>query len=250
MITSPHNPKLKWVKALLTQSKTRHREQRMVLEGLRLVMDALAQGIQPDFILHKPDIPLPADPTAWLAVESTLLDDLSDTQHSQGILGVFPLPQIAIPEKATFLIALDGLRDPGNLGTVIRTAAAAGVDGLLLLPGTVDAFNPKTVRAGMGTHYRIPIKTIHWPEFEEHYSAGWQIWQAKASGSTLYHQADWRSQKILLIVGNEAHGLSEKAAHWAAHTISIPMAQGVESLNSSVAAAILMFEIQRQRGLY
>lgn len=247
MITSSQNTKLKLVKALLTQSKARQREQRMVLEGIRLVLDTIQQGIQPDFVLHKPDLELEIENA--VPVEPQLLDDISDTQHPQGVLGVFPLPNLSISETARFLVALDGIRDPGNLGTIIRTTAAAGVEGLLLLPGTVDAFNPKTIRAGMGTHYRIPLKTMNWQGFEQQYGEGWNIWQAKASGSVSYHQADWTA-KTLLIMGNEAHGISETADQYARHAVSIPMANGVESLNSAIATAILVFEIQRQRGLY
>ncbi len=247
MITSPQNPKLKLVKALLTQTKARHREKRMVLEGTRLIQDAIQQGIQPDFVLHKPDIELSLENA--FPVEPHLLDDISDTQSPQGILGVFPLPELPIPENATFLVALDGVRDPGNLGTIIRTTAAAGVDGLLLLSGTVDAFNPKTVRAGMGSHYRIPIRSLNWHKFSQLYGEGWLIWQAKAEGGIVYHQADWQP-KTLLMMGGEAHGLSETASEYAQNIVSIPMANGVESLNSSIATAILVFEIQRQRGIY
>ncbi|MBZ0308732.1 MAG: RNA methyltransferase [Anaerolineae bacterium] len=247
MITSPQNSKLKLVKALLTQSKARHREKQMVLEGTRLIQDVIQQGIQPDFVLHKPGVEISLENA--FPVEPHLLDELSDTQSPQGILGVFPLPELPIPESATFLVALDGVRDPGNLGTIIRTAAAAGVTGLLLLPGTVDAFNPKTVRAGMGNHYRIPIQSLNWHKFEQLYSQDWFIWQAKAEGGTIYHQADWQS-KTLLIMGGEAHGLSETASEYAKNIVSIPMANGVESLNSAVATAILVFEIQRQRGIY
>lgn len=249
MITSTQNPKLKLVKALLAQGKTRHREKRIVLEGRRLILDVMQQGIQPDFILHRPDIELGIETAPLIPVEPHLFDEISDTQTPQGMLGVFPMPDLPIPEEATLLVALDGLRDPGNLGTIIRTTAAAGVDGLVLLPGTVDAFNPKSIRAGMGAHYRIPIQTMTWDQFSQGYSQDWHIWQAATDGRVAYHQADWRP-KTLLIMGSEAHGLSEKASQYAANSVYIPMAHRVESLNSSVATAILVFEIQRQRGIY
>lgn len=255
MIASPQNPKLKLVRALLSQAKTRAHEQKMVLEGVRLVRDVFEQGYAPDFVLHKTTfenqllVDLGAAEIECLPVEPKLFDQLSETEHTQGIIGVFPIPQLPIPQNATLLLALDQLRDPGNVGTILRTAAAAGVEGIITLPGTVDAYNPKVVRAGMGAHFRLPIVEMDWQIFGDQFGSGWQIWQADANtpGAVPYHQADW-TPATLLIIGSEATGISEMARHYAKNAVFIPMAAGVESLNASIAAAVILFEIQRQQG--
>lgn len=248
MITSAQNSRLKLVRALLTQPKSRRREQKIVLEGVRLIDDVMAQGFTPEFILYQDGVEHPTlnDTENAFAVEPSLLNALSDTQTSQGFLAVFPMPDLMIPDTAQNLVALDGVRDPGNIGTIARTAAAAGIDGLLLLSGTVDPFNPKAVRAGMGAHFRLPMRSLDWKVFSEHYTDGWRIWLADVHATDLYHQVDWTPPNIL-IIGNEAHGLSEAARQYATHGVKIPMARDVESLNTATAAAILMFEIQRGR---
>lgn len=246
IISSSQNPRLKLARALLTQSKTRRQEGRFVLEGARLVGDVLAQGYKPDFVLHKPEVTPPSGVEAH-AIDADLFDRLSDTQHSQGILAVFSLPSLPLPPNASLLIALDALQDPGNLGTILRTAAAAGVDGALLLEGTADPFNPKVVRAGMGAHFRLPILSMNWKTLANTFQSGWQVICADAHAAQPYTAAVWDSPTIL-IIGSEAHGLSDQARAHAHDGVFIPMAAEVESLNSASAAAVLLFEIRRQRG--
>lgn len=255
MITSPHNPKVKLARALLTQAKARRQEQRIVLEGVRLIQDVFDQGYRPDYVLHRPDFAddllrdLHAADIACLPLEQRIFDDLSDTEQSQGVLAVLPMPQIHLPPTATLLLGVDGLRDAGNLGTILRTAAAAGVDGVIVLPETVDPFNPKALRSGMGAHFRLPILSLDWPSFGKDFASGWTIWGADVprSDGRVYWEDHWGRQKIILLVGSEAHGLSAQARQHAHGFVHIPMASGVESLNSAAAAAVLLFEIRRQR---
>jgi TrmH family RNA methyltransferase len=254
LISSPQNNRIKLVRALLAHGKQRTREKQVVLEGFRLVEDAFRQGYNPVFVLFRDgsENPLLAEFQAagveCLPVEPPLFDALSETENTQGILAVFPLPENPLPDRADWLLALDQVRDPGNVGTILRTAAAAGVAGVISLPGTVDVFNPKTMRAGMGAHFRLPLLRLSWDTFEARYGTGWAIWRAEAHtpDAVLYDQADWRSPTILMI-GGETHGISENARKFAAHAVAIPMAPGTESLNASAAAAVLLFEIRRQR---
>lgn len=254
MITSVQNPKVKLIRALMTQGKARRREGKIVLEGLRIIRDALAQGYIPDFILYTPDFPRENLPELYSEtfphdmLEEAIFNELSATEHSQGVIGVFPLPRENFIGKSNLLLALDGIRDPGNLGTLFRTAVAAGVGCLILLPGTVDPYNPKVLRAGMGAHFRIPITTMDYARFANQYE-GWEIFAADASDpeSIPYTRPLLWMHKSILILGSEADGLSEPARQIAHQSVYIPMQNGVESLNSAVAGAVILFEIQRQR---
>jgi TrmH family RNA methyltransferase len=254
MISSPQNPKLKLARALLTQAKARRQEGLCALEGLRLVRDALDAGLPIDFILHKPDLPALADLAALgaplVAVEGRLLDEISETEHNQGLLAVLPIPRLPLDPAADFLLALDGLSDAGNLGTIIRTAAAAGAQGLFLLPGCVDPYNPKVLRAGMGGHFRLPIQEMTWEQLGAQFAGSHQFWAADLPrpGSRPYTDPLF-AEPCLLIVGNEAHGLSQQARALG-QPLHIPMAGGVESLNSATAAALLLYEVARQRAFF
>lgn len=256
MITSAQNTRIKLVRSLLAQGKTREQEQQVVLEGTRLVRDVFSQGYTPAFVLYKEGFQnallddLMQQQVECLSVEPRIFEALSETEHSQGLLAVFPLPRKSIPPTATLLLALDAIRDPGNAGTILRTAAAAGVEGVLLLPGTVDLFNPKVIRAGMGAHFRLPLLPVDWQVFARQY-ANWSVVAADANPPTAipYHQADWQPPTIL-IVGNEAHGISQTAHQYTRQSVYIPMAAGVESLNASIAAAVILFEIRRSRGTF
>lgn len=243
------------MRALLTQPKTRREERRLVLEGMRLIEDVILQGHTPDFVLYHPDAPykdfladLQTRHLDVMPVEPRLFHDLTDTENTQGVIAVFPQPELSLPSNASLLLAVDGLRDPGNLGTILRTAAAAGVDGILLMPGTVDVYNPKVVRAGMGAHFRLPILPLDWEALEEQFSNQWVIWCADAHASTAkpYTANLWQRPSIL-IIGSEAHGLSDEAQPYTLNSVMIPLAAGVESLNSAIAAAVILFEIRRQR---
>lgn len=258
MLTSAQNPRLKRVRALLTQSKARKQENRVVLEGERLIRDVYEQGYIPDLVLCHPDFSASKlvgdlwdkDITSF-TVDPKLWSDFTDTEHSQGIIAVFPAPRIELSPKASLLIAVDGVRDPGNLGTIIRTAAAAGADGVMLMHGTVDALNPKALRSGMGAHYRLPVFSADWERLSERLGEGWTWIAADANmlESGPYTGEQWQ-EKTVLILGNEAHGISAEGKKHAERAVFIPMALGVESLNSAVAAAIILYEIQRQRGKF
>ena len=161
LISSPQNERVKLVRLLQHQAKARRQHGRLVLEGVRLMRDVLDSGVRPDFVLYVPDA-APDGPAHHLIqrlqdeqltchpVTEALMRAMSDTETPQGVLGVFPWPDLPLPDPVGLAVIADGWRDPGNLGTLIRTAAAAGVDLVATTPGTVDPFNPKTIRAGMG----------------------------------------------------------------------------------------------------
>jgi len=255
MITSNQNPKIKLVRALAGRPKDRRKEDAFLAEGVRLVEEALAARWPFRFALYIHGLSergsdllgrLNAEGVALDEVPSNLFSSISETETSQGIIAVLDHIQHPIPDSPTFLLIPDQIRDPGNLGTIFRTAAAAGVQAVLLPPETTDAFAPKVLRAGMGAHFRLPIRSSNWNEIEKICKSNdLQIFLADMDGESCW-ETDFRNP-LALILGSEAQGASQQARNLAKTVVSIPMTGQVESLNAAVAGAVLMFEIIRQR---
>src|SRR5262249_33514926 len=150
----------------------------------------------------------------------------------------------SIPRSPQHVLVLDAISDPGNLGTILRTAAAAGVDLVLLAPGCVDPYNDKALRGGMGAHFRVPVLAQSWEKIAE-ICTNLTVFLGESYGNLTYDDADW-AHGWALIIGSEAHGASEAASGLAQQRISIPMAAETESLNAASAAAVILFEAARQ----
>ncbi len=183
-----------------------------------------------------------AEEGAWL-VSDDVLAACADTVTPQGVLAV--VPWIVLPARPGWILILDGLRDPGNLGTILRSAEAAGTGQVIMAPGTVDVYNAKVVRGAMGAHFRLPISNLDWLRIAERVK-GRAVWLADPSGGIPYDAVDWRMPSAL-IVGGEAAGAGDEAAALATGRVSIPMAGGAESLNAAMAATVILFEAARQR---
>jgi TrmH family RNA methyltransferase len=179
------------------------------------------------------------------AVSERVMKAMADTVSPQGVLAVVPFVELAPLPSPSLGLVVDRLRDPGNLGAILRSANAAGVGQVILAPKTVDPYNPKVVRGAMGAHFRLPIVALSWPEIAEAL-AGVQVLLADARAEQAYDEVDWIWPSAL-IIGGEAHGASQEARELAADTIAIPMHGGVESLNAAVAASVILFEAARQR---
>jgi TrmH family RNA methyltransferase len=256
MITSTQNPKLKLVRNLLGRPRARAEAGAFIAEGVRLVEEALAADWPFKFILTGERLSqrgrelveeLEEKNIEVEQVSEALLNSISETENSQGLLAVlnhFPLP---VPQVLDFILIADRMRDPGNLGTLLRASAAAGVQAALLAPETTDAFAPKVVRAGMGAHFRMPIHNLTWEEIQAA-TKSLKIFLADSHGIPCW-EMDFRTP-LALIVGGEAEGASEKARKMAEMAISIPMLGKTESLNAGVAGAILLFEVVRQRQVH
>jgi len=253
MITSPQNPKLKLVRALLGRAKERREADAFVAEGVRLVEEAVNADWKFQFALYSDGLSergrdlvnkLIAHHIDVEEVSGDLLQKLSDTETPQGVLAVLEFTDLPLPDSPNFVLIPDQIRDPGNLGTLLRTAAATGVQAILLPPETTDPFAPKVLRAGMGAHFRLPTHSMLWDEIEAQ-TKGLQIHLADMDGTSCW-ETDLRLP-LALIVGGEAEGASEEARKLATQKISIPMAGNVESLNAGVAGSVLMFEVVRQR---
>jgi RNA methyltransferase, TrmH family len=251
VLTSTANERVKLIQKLQTQRKAREKEGRFVVEGTRLVEEAIIAEVPFDFVFYsEPDLRaqalldrLIAHRVEIVEVSPAVMKACADTEHPQPLLAVLPFVNIA-PSANSLLLICDGLADPGNLGTLLRTAAAAHVDSTLLAPGTVDPFNPKVLRGSMGAHFRIPIETLDWEQIKAR-TAGLQVRLAEATGGARYDEVDWKVPSAL-IVGSEADGPSTEARALAGQSIYIPMPGGSESLNAAVAGSVILFEAVRQ----
>jgi TrmH family RNA methyltransferase len=253
MITSSQNAKIKLVRALLGRAKERREAGAFVVEGVRLIEEAVNSNWEIRSALYDGSLSergmsqvegLKSRGVEVEEISTDLMKSLSETETSQGILAVLTDPRLPIPDSLNFILIPDQIRDPGNLGTLLRSAAATGVQAVLLPPETTDAFAPKVLRAGMGAHFRLPIRSMTWDEIKEQ-TKGLNIYLADTDG-----QACWGTDlrtPLAMIIGGEADGASEEARKLATQKISIPMAGNVESLNAGVAGSVLMFEVVRQR---
>ncbi|MGQ9511690.1 TrmH family RNA methyltransferase [Thermodesulfitimonas sp.] len=252
------------VKALIRLARRRHREKegKFVAEGPRLVAAALAsawpvEGVYftPDFAAQKGEmlftlarqrgVPLYELPTE-------VFSRVAATETPQGVLAVIGIPTVALeallrPEPPLILV-VDGLQDPGNLGTLIRTAQAAGATGALLLAGTVDLYSPKAVRATAGAVFHLPVvQDLPWAEALRFLqAAGLTLVVADPRGETPFYAADFTGP-VALVIGSEGAGPRPEVIRVASRRVFIPMPGGAESLNAAVASSLLIYEAVRQR---
>ena len=260
MISSIHNPKMQRVRELLSHSQSRKEHKAFVAEGVRLIEEALQSGFYPEELYFSSRLnhrgmeligKINASTTAVEEVDHYLLDRLSDTETTQGILAVFPVIETAPPASADFVLILDSIRDPGNMGTILRTASAAGVQVIYVSPDCVDIYSPKVFRSAMGAHFHLPVYDRSWDEIKMGLQDKYCIPNIYLSdvhqGMPLWNCA--LMEPAALIISSEASGASESAKNLASASIHIPMPGGFESLNASVAAAILLFEVVRQRSI-
>ena len=255
MITSNQNSKIKLVRALLGRAKERREAGAFVAEGVRLVEEAVKANWNCRFALYDETLSergklqvegLKLKGVDVEEVSASVMKSISETEAPQGILAVLEFTNLPIPKTTNFILIPDQIRDPGNLGTLLRSAAAAGVQAVFIPPETTDAFAPKVLRSGMGAHFRLPIHSMSWEEIEKVVKLeGLNVWVADMDG-----QSCWEidlSKPVVLIVGNEAEGASDTARKLANGKISVPMSGETESLNAGVAGSVLMFEVLRQR---
>jgi RNA methyltransferase, TrmH family len=261
-ISSKDNPRLKAVRALVRSKKEREQQSRFVIEGTR-ALRALRDGTAlPQYRLKEVWVSdkAPSDISADYRIPHDLMEQLSDCRTSQGVLGVVeyaPVPLEISPGRGNYLL-LDRVMDPGNMGTLIRSAVAFGFDGVLLHGDCVDVFNPKTVRAAMGA---LPFSN-HWKQagpvsgfssndwknigdlFQRLETLGYElIATALRGGENLYEMKF--GPKNVLIIGNEANGVSDEILNMAGRKLSIPMSGNVESLNAAVAGSVCMSAMSR-----
>ena len=253
-ITSAANPAIKRLKAL-DLKKNRDAEGVFTVEGARHVNEALEQGWALDtlaFSLRAGNDPAIAAcrkaKGQCLEVTDDLLSRITGRDNTQAILGVFRQRWTPLPEVKTGLwVGLEGIRDPGNLGTIIRSADAVKADGVMLLGQTCDAWSPEAIRATMGSFARVKLAKASSAEF-----AKWRSgWKGRVIGTHLDTKTDYRkadySLPLLLVMGSEQSGLSPEAVKLCDTLVKIPMPGGAESLNLAVSTGIMLYEICRTR---
>ena len=258
MITSSSNLKIKAVKDLLARRKEREEKKVFVIEGVRLAEEALQTGWLPEEVLFSSQVSergrglvdtFSREGVEVLEISPGLMDSLSDTDTSQGLLAVVLIRDLPLPDRLDFVLVADGLRDPGNLGAILRSAAAAGVQAVLLSPGTVDVFAPKVLRAGMGAQFRLPVRSFAWNQIRnlcKQQPRPLTLYLAEAGQGISLWQANLQLP-VALVVGGEAEGATAEGRAIIDQLITIPMPGKSESLNAAIAASVLLFEVVRQR---
>ena len=256
LITSPANERLKHARRV----RDGREDDLIFVEGERLVEECLQSGLALAACFHSPELsPRAQTILAELARRNCLLlpaagavmATVSDTVNSQGLIVLAERPGATLEQVLSSgwpIVCLDAVQDPGNFGTILRTAEAAGASGVISLKGSVDAFAPKTLRSAMGSAFRLPIATDVSVEelLAKTGSAGLKIVAAAAEGETDYSNFDWR-QPAMIVLGNEANGVRPELLKSCDARVNIPLRAPVESLNVSAAAAVILFEAARQR---
>lgn len=228
-----------------------------LVEGVRAVREVMARSAPVRTLILCPELLDEEARDAFattdyetLSVSKSVMQRLADTETPQGVVAVVALPEPVLPPldpRRSLVLVLDGVRDPGNVGTLIRTAAAAGCAAVVTTAGAADAFAPKVVRAAMGAHFHLPVVAdVVWEWLGPALDGLPARYGADMMGGAAYDAVDWRAGAVL-VIGHEDHGLSDVARAWCRAVVTIPMPGAVESLNAAVAGAIILFEAVRQR---
>ena len=258
MITSSKNQHVQHIRELLAKKSSREEHGSFIVEGVRLCEEALKSGSLPRLVFYSEicsarglELVQQASKAGSKVffVKHDILDALSDTETTQGLLMVMQTHPLPVPETLDFVLVIDQVRDPGNLGTILRTAVAAGVQAVFSTPGSVDAWSPKVVRSAMGAHFFIPIALKSWDDISslcKNQQKPLTTFLAESGDGVALWKADLKSP-IALVIGGEADGASAEVKAGVDVFINIPMPGGFESLNAAIAASIILFEVVRQR---
>ena len=277
IISSKDNKKIRYIRSLLEKGNIRKKSKAFVVEGIKLVDEALEYGKVLEVVCSESlyDEIISGDlsgnrllaendknitnyvkkGSSLLVVSDMVFKSMSETKTPQGILAVVEMPDYGLLDKGFLeqaytkngkikLLVLEDTADPGNLGTIMRTAEAAGVTGVIMGKGTVDIFNPKVVRSTMGSIFRLPFVYVEDVKatIKKLKKMGISFYAAHLKGKKSYKDIKY-SDKSAILVGNEARGLSNEVAELADNYVIIPMSGKVESLNAAVAAALMMYEV-------
>jgi TrmH family RNA methyltransferase len=258
VITSKDNPKIVMIRKLLGRRRSRSKENAFVLEGVRLVEEAFLAGSPIQFVLFSDQISQRGKALVRLgqerqlpvySVSGSILNDLANTETPQGILAVCSYFELSIPQQIDFALICDGIKDPGNLGTLMRTALAAGVQCVFVTPGVVDPFSPKVLRSAMGAHFHLPLRMMERSAIFStlrSQNPPVRLFISDVDCQCSYRQIDFRLPTGI-IIGGEAEGAFSEDWPELEGCVKIPMPSHVESLNAAIAGGILLFEVVHQR---
>lgn len=256
MITSENNSQIKNIAKLLKSSKTRKEQGVFIIEGIKMFLEAKKFGLVEKAYLSQDlykewarDVSLKE--IDYEVVDKKVFKQITDTMTPQGVIAIVRMNKVAIEDVLVLdevkLVFLEDLRDPGNLGTIIRTAEGAGMSAVILSKECVDIYNPKVVRSTMGSIFRVPFTYVEdiKEAMKKAQDAGVTLYATHLKGEKFYDEIEY-SNKVGIVIGNEANGLTDETASQADAYVKIPMCGKVESLNASVAASVMMYEILRQ----
>lgn len=261
-ISSKDNERVKYTKSLL-KSKNRQKESRYIIEGYRILTLAMECDAEVDYVFinetfedkedHKNLLDILKDKSIKVfKTTNKIFKELVDTENTQGILGVIKFKERKIEHNIKnedkFVLILDRIQDPGNMGTIIRTADAAGVDAIIALKGCVDIYNPKVIRSTMGSIFDMNI--IHCTQEEclkELKSKDFKIVSSYLNTDNYYHKTEY-GNNVALVIGNEANGVNDDLINESDILVKIPIYGNAESLNAAISSAILMYEIKKYLG--
>lgn len=277
IISSKDNKKIKYIRGLMEKGSIRKKNRQFVVEGIKLVDEALKYGDVSEIVITeslyaeivsgdlsdnallaengKNVIKYVENSRSTIVVLDAVFNSVSETITPQGVLAVVGMPCYRLLDEDYLdkiysktgkikLLILEDTSDPGNLGTIMRTAEAAGVTGVIMTKGTVDIFNPKVVRSTMGSIFRLPFAYVEDLKevIKELKKSGISFYATHLKGEKSYKAIKY-SDRSAILIGNEAKGLSDKVADLADTYVIIPMQGKVESLNAAVAAALMMYEV-------
>jgi TrmH family RNA methyltransferase len=258
-ISSASNPRVKeW--AQLLDKKGREKQGKFIVEGTHLVSEAIQSGAAIDCAVYAADRGIPREISQethaaieWIGVSSAVFNKCTDTVTPQGVFAVVHKltadAQRVIHHPNPLVIAIDGIQDPGNLGTIIRSADAVGATGVVIGKGSVDLYNPKTVRSTMGSLFHLPIIEGDLQQILAQVQSlpkPVQMMSTSLQAESLCYDEDF-TQGVWIVVGNEGQGVSPEISGYVDRKIKIPMAGQAESLNVAMATTILLYEALRQR---
>lgn len=260
-ITSSRNPLIKEIKSLY-RKKERMKSSSFIIEGIKIIEEALDNNYPLRKIVFTDELLSTRDGKDFynrikdsedlVSVPANIFEEISDTENPQGIMAIAEFQYKGIKEIEKIdkqsLLFLDGLQDPGNMGTIIRTADAFNIDGIIIGPGSVDPYNPKVVRATMGSIFRVPLyySSNGIEELMKLKEMGTKVYSTSLRESILISEVNFKDS-FVLIIGNESKGVSEDLFALSDKLIKIPMPGKAESLNAGVAASIIMYEVMKQR---
>lgn len=254
IIESKDNKTIKEIKKL-HEKKYRNASKKFIVEGTRFVEEALKSDFEIEYVIineklkEKVSSIVPKCNTKVLIVSESIFESICSTENPQGIACVVKNKKLNPNLDDGFYVLLDKVQDPGNLGTIIRTANAAGASGVILIKGTVDVYNDKTLRATMGSIFKIPIILDDDLSFTLNLKDnGFKIITSSLDTDMNFYSLNLKN-KVIIAIGNEGNGISSTIYDISDYKVKVPMPGNAESLNASVAAGIMMFEIVRQNML-
>jgi RNA methyltransferase, TrmH family len=254
-ITSRDNPIFKHLKKLAENARERRAEGKTLLDGVHLIETYIEAVGEPELIiipegkstLEATQLMQHLEHVNTIMFPTLMFAELTPVASSTGILAVALQPNINAPAGASFILLLEDIQDPGNLGSMLRTALGAGVEAVYLSKGCTDAYSPKCLRGGQGAQFYLPIiEGANLLEIMQSFEGN--TFATTMHGKSLYAQD--LTQPTAFVIGNEGAGLSDKLIQAASQKISIPMHQSLESLNAGAAAAVCLFERARQTSAF